>query len=300
MPSVSVVLPTYNRLGTLERSLASVLEQSWADFELIIVDDCSTDATEAYIKTLSDARVRYLRLDWNGGAASARNAGIQLATSEFIAFQDSDDEWLPGKLGDQLACLEQDSSLDIVFSSFVKRYPGRELVIPPEAIPGSDVSNRLALGNFIGTPTVVARRTVLLEAGGFDVTLRNHEDWDLWLTLASSGARFYHLAKVLLVSPHSPGGVSDAQAAQLAEAFEHIYLKHQALFKTAKADAHMNHLIGKLYSLGRPAVRQRGRTFLRRASARAPFNPKYAFFFLLSLVDHNLPGRLSHLKRNER
>ncbi len=296
MPKVSVVLPTYNRLGTLERALASVLEQSYTDFEVIVVDDCSTDATRAYIEGLSDVRVRYFRHDVNRGASAARNTGIKVARGCYIGFQDSDDVWLPDKLRDQLECLERNLSLDIVFTSFVKRHPARELVIPPESVASADIAIRLALGNFIGTPTVVARRSVLLKGGGFDTSLCNHEDWDLWLTLASGGAQFYHLSEVLLVSPHSPGGVSDAQAVQLAEAFEHIYLKHQALFETAKAAASMNYLIGKLYSLGKPGNQLRGRTFLRRASARAPFNPKYALFFLLSLVNHDLPRRVSRLR----
>lgn len=295
MPNVSVVLPTHNRLDTLKRSLASVLEQSYTDLEVIVVDDCSTDATAAYIKTLSDARVRYLQLSQNRGAATARNAGIQLATGEFIAFQDSDDLWLPNKLSNQLAYLEQNESLAVVFTSFVKCHPAYKFVMPPEAVPSSEIAPRLAFGNFIGTPTVLARRSVLLAAGGFDTELRNHEDWDLWLTLAGRGAQFHHLTQVLLVSPYSPDGVSDAQTAQLAEAFEHIYRKHLGLFKAAEADAHMNHVIGKLYSSSRPSVRPRGRPFLRRAATRAPLNPKYALFFWLSAVNPDWPERFRHL-----
>ena len=103
-PAVSVVVPTYNRAGTLPRALKSVLNQDFTDFELIVVDDGSTDDTTAAVKELDDPRIRYIQQD-NAGVATARNTGIRAARAEFIALLDSDDEWLPGKLGAEVAAL---------------------------------------------------------------------------------------------------------------------------------------------------------------------------------------------------
>src|SRR5262245_7829489 len=93
LPAVRIVLPTYNRAALLPRAIRSVLRQTYSDFELIVVDDGSEDATADAIQCFADPRLRYLRLPSNRGAGAARNAGIRMARAAFIAFQDSDDEW---------------------------------------------------------------------------------------------------------------------------------------------------------------------------------------------------------------
>ncbi len=108
MTTVSVVLPTYNRVRTLERAVHSVLAQSFTDLELIVVDDGSRDNTHELMTRLadSDRRVRYIQHPANLGQSRARNTGISSAAGKFIAFQDSDDEWLPAKLGRQVEAME--------------------------------------------------------------------------------------------------------------------------------------------------------------------------------------------------
>src|SRR5258707_14809733 len=102
---VSVVLPTFNRGGTLLRSVRSVLNQSHRDLELIIVDDGSTDETHDIVDVISDSRLRYIKFDRNCGQSVARNTGIAASRADLIAFQDSDDVWLPRKLERQLSVL---------------------------------------------------------------------------------------------------------------------------------------------------------------------------------------------------
>ena len=102
-PTVSVIVPTYNREHMIGRALESVLAQEFTDFELIVVDDASTDNTEAVVRASGDSRIRYIREPANGGPNAARNRGMREARGEFLAFLDSDDEWLPGKLGRQVA-----------------------------------------------------------------------------------------------------------------------------------------------------------------------------------------------------
>lgn len=102
-PFVSIVIPTYNRARFLGRLVRSVLNQTYKNFEVIVADDASTDDTAEIIKTFKDDRIRYIRHESNAGAAAARNTGIKASRGEYVAFQDSDDEWLPEKLEKQMA-----------------------------------------------------------------------------------------------------------------------------------------------------------------------------------------------------
>src|SRR5215207_1289449 len=105
-PAVSVVLPTYNRAPLLGRSIQSVLGQSYGDFELLVIDDGSTDGTDGVVAAFGDPRVRYVQLERNRGAGAARSVGIRMSRGRFLAFQDSDDEWLPSKLMKQMSAFE--------------------------------------------------------------------------------------------------------------------------------------------------------------------------------------------------
>lgn len=105
-PAVSVVIPTYDRAAVLPRAIDSVLGQTVEDLELLVVDDGSTDRAPDVVAGYADDRVRCLRHEQNRGASAARNSGIEAASGDYVAFLDSDDEWLAGKLETQLAVLE--------------------------------------------------------------------------------------------------------------------------------------------------------------------------------------------------
>lgn len=109
MPTISVIIPTYNHAETLPRAIDSVLAQTFEGFELLVVDDGSTDDTADVVAAYDDDRVRYVAHETNRGASVARNTGIERARGEFMAFLDSDDEWLPTKLERQLSCLRRRS-----------------------------------------------------------------------------------------------------------------------------------------------------------------------------------------------
>ena len=113
-PLISVIIPTYNRENTITRSIDSVLNQNYENIELIIVDDRSDDNTKDIIEKYTDSRIKYIYNDTDKhGAGAARNIGIMAATGELIAFNDSDDEWLPGKLRDQYEFLHKNGA-DII------------------------------------------------------------------------------------------------------------------------------------------------------------------------------------------
>ena len=119
MPRISVIIPTYNRAHHLKAAVSSVLNQTYTDLELIIVDDGSTDATREVGEQFChlDNRVRYLYQN-NGGPSAARNMGIRAARGDFIAFLDSDDYWMPIKLAEQLAIAEQDARIGVVYCNW--------------------------------------------------------------------------------------------------------------------------------------------------------------------------------------
>jgi glycosyltransferase involved in cell wall biosynthesis len=184
-PLVSVVIPTYNRAATLLRAVDSVLAQTWPAFELLIVDDASTDDTAARIAPYLGGRVALHRRPRNGGATAARNAGIAAARGTYVAFLDSDDEWLPEKLARQVALFEAGPpDLGLVYAGLWQLVDGRPPVLVPPRQRGR-VHEALRWRNLIGTASgVMVRRSVLLATGGFDERLPACEDWDLWLRIA--------------------------------------------------------------------------------------------------------------------
>ena len=190
MPRVSVIIPSYNRGDLLPRAVNSVLAQTFVDFELIIVDDASTDNTEAIVAGFSDPRVRYLKHGVNRYAAGARNTGMEEACGEFIAFLDSDDKWLPHKLSNQV------SQLDAAGPDWVAGYTGALVNMKggvnehSETRPEykGDVLPDFLLGRFtIWTPTFIFRRDLLDEVGLFDTNLIRGEDVDFYLRVLQQG-----------------------------------------------------------------------------------------------------------------
>lgn len=196
---VSVIIPTYNRAPTLPRAINSVLHQDYRNLELIIVDDASTDDTEALVENIKDHRIRYVRHDRNQGACAARNTGIAAAKGELIAFQDSDDEWLEGKLSKQVAALDREKSeYVLVYCTKIiygmdgnyKRGVRRSICVPgPEtAMLSGDLRQSLWHENIISTQTILVRTESAHKVGGFDTRLKNSQDWDFVLRISEVGS----------------------------------------------------------------------------------------------------------------
>src|SRR5437868_11083365 len=113
-PLVSIVIPAYNAAATIRRAVDSALAQTYHPIEVIVIDDCSQDATSEIMSTYADERIRFLRLPYNHGAGGALNPGIAIAKGEYIAFLDADDEWLPEKLAIQIPVLERNPRATMV------------------------------------------------------------------------------------------------------------------------------------------------------------------------------------------
>src|ERR1044071_4471000 len=207
---ISVIMPAYNAERYVAESIRSVVGQTYADWELLVVDDGSTDGTAEVVQGLAaaDGRVKYLSQP-QGGQGKARNAGIRASGGELVAFLDSDDLWEPEKLALQVAALEE-SGADVIFSdAFI--FSGDETAdegltfskICPDFIyggrEGAEAFRLLFAYNRIPTLTVLARRRVLDEVGLFveEREYQNCEDYDLWLKLAAHGATFFGMREKL-------------------------------------------------------------------------------------------------------
>jgi glycosyltransferase involved in cell wall biosynthesis len=203
-PLVSVIIPCYNSEKFLGEAVSSVLDQLYKNFELIIVDDSSTDTSFRIATQISekDKRVRAFRIAHSGLPAAARNAGIAEANGELIAFLDSDDKWTKEKLMQQVNYFIEKPdavfvySMSITFGDVNIFSPMYEL-LPLFFRAAKNRNDLLKQGNSIPLSSVVVRTDKLKEAGGFDEDplLKAVEDYDLWLRLSSEG-NFYFLPRI--------------------------------------------------------------------------------------------------------
>jgi glycosyltransferase involved in cell wall biosynthesis len=190
-PPVTVLIPAYNAARTIERALASVWRQNYPEIEIIVVDDGSNDDTAIRVQNIASANLRLIRLDHNRGECGAMNAGLEAPRTDYIAFLDADDEWLDNKLLTQLPIIESQPEMSFiscgaefansegrVFRTFGLEAPG---------YPPREFWRGLLVKSYIAKPTVVARRSKVLEVGGFDESFKISGDQDLWIKLALNG-----------------------------------------------------------------------------------------------------------------
>lgn len=202
-PQVSVVIPAYNRAGTLERAITSVLSQTFPDLECIVVDDGSTDQTVALVEGVQDPRLRLLRLPVNKGGSHARNVGIQAARGELLAFLDSDDEWLPQMLERLVVRLREceDARTTVAYCRCeVRDALTMRMWRQPRVVYGGDVFRYLLGGWQPPTLSVfLMKRTSMLTVGGFDESLPSAQDYSVWLMLAEASQHFVAMDEALVI-----------------------------------------------------------------------------------------------------
>lgn len=200
-PAVSVVIAAWNAATTLPETLASVANQTWRDFELIVVDDGSTDSTPDVLATHA---AKWPWLQWhrqkNAGVAAARNRAVELARGEFIATLDADDLWLPEKLALQMQIFAENPSAAVVYADEIDFLPDCDASTtrfqdkPPAR---GSILRKLFMGNFISTSAAVVRKSAFEAVGGFNPEHRLNEDVDLFLRLAEQ-FKFDYVDKVLV------------------------------------------------------------------------------------------------------
>ena len=202
IPYFSVIIPTYNRENILPYTVGSVLDQTFQNFELLIIDNGSTDCTSAYIEELNHPKIRFFKQEGSGSPASPRNSGILNSSGEWICFLDSDDDWTPNKLEKVHEAIKNHPGKDVVshYQMKINQISGSQ----KKLVHYSDADNLYKCmsleGTFLSTSAIAIRREFLIkhkllfnESEDYIIV----EDYDLWLRIANKGAGIYFIQEVL-------------------------------------------------------------------------------------------------------
>jgi glycosyltransferase involved in cell wall biosynthesis len=302
-PRVSVIMPTHNRAELLRRSVLSVLSQTFTDFELIVVDDCSTDHTQQVLKEFSDPRLRVLRREINGKAAATRNDGIAAARGELLAFQDDDDIWLPHKLERQVAALDRAGpDVGLLLCSYIRWHPGGIRLIGGDfhwsRIDFAKGKPHITDYGLIATPGWLVRRSIVEQVGAFDTRFKSWDDWELGLRLWKK-AKFAHLDEPLFIQDQVLGSQMMRNDRGQYEDLVLILEKHGAMWDAmpaVQAD-HYFFIARRAYQYVSPAE---GRTWFRKAVSVAPWQLKSWGGLALCALGSRTVAILVHVYRSVR
>lgn len=277
IPKVSIILPTYNRAHFLSRSIESVLRQSFIDFELIVINDGSTDESSLILEKYTDPRIRVFHIEENKGAGYSRNIGLMNARGSFISFQDSDDEWFPEKLEMQVEKLESsDSFVGVVYSDmvWVNRKGETKLMEAPVLKPYRICSpHKSDYQTFrIGIQSVLLKKECVNRVGYFDETLPRFIDLD-FLTRLLLNFEFIYIDKPL-VKYYSTEGIS-------SNAYSEYRARKMLLAKYAKLLKGNRHFIAYQFfcmgfSLYKSGLAREANKYYLKALISDPLNLKYA------------------------
>ncbi|WP_311772420.1 glycosyltransferase family 2 protein [Listeria booriae] len=188
---VSIIMPCYNANDTILASIESVLNQTYSNWELLIVDDCSTDASLATLKELQDPRIHVLALAENSGVAVARNRAIQMAAGQYIAFLDSDDSWMPDKLSKQLAFMRQNKAAISYTEYYIVQRQRKKLV----KVPATLTYKQLLKNTIMGCLTVIIDRHIVGQVRM--PQMRTRQDTATWLSILKQGYTAHGLQEPL-------------------------------------------------------------------------------------------------------
>jgi len=279
---VSVVIPTFDRGHLLRRAIHSVRVQTMTSWELIVVDDASpNDDITAIVAEFGDPRIRCLRHDSNRGAPAARNIGIRASKGDYIAFLDSDDEWLPNKLEVQLARFDEmearGAEVGVVVCNWMRvtQTPTgvREKALRRKPLVGDALAILLARRNMRPTSTILVKRIHLDEGHCFDESLASSQEWDLLVRLAEC-TRF-ECVEQYLVKLHHHDGARISSSQKRMRGMEDAIAKHHAELGTRPIASASHHATLALrYSSEERIDMKRARHHLRRAIAATPWSPR--------------------------
>lgn len=225
---ISVIIPTYNREKTLYRSVKSVLNQSFQNIELIIVDDGSTDNTEKLVRGLQDNRIRYIRHAEQMGACAARNTGIRAAHGEYISFQDSDDFWYPEKLDRQLQVLKV-LEADICFCRMRRNSSdGTVTVNYPKKLAAGIVPYETLISHCHASTQTIFARAEVCQKYEFDTALKSLQDYD-WNIRAGSTNKVVYVDEVLVEVFLQNDSITSSDPVKKAAGYKALLQKHISL-----------------------------------------------------------------------
>lgn len=259
MTKVSIITPTYNSSKFISNTVKSVLNQTFTDWEYLIIDDGSTDNTVALVNEFikKDPRIKLLKTPKNsGGPATPKNIGVENSKGEYVAFLDHDDEWLPQKLEKQVKVFEEskDEKLGLVSSFLNIRNKNGNLEYRHKKNYKGDVIKQLANGNFIVTSScIMTKLSILKEVGLFDQRFKTSDDWDMWLRISKLGYNFDFIHEYLVnYITHDSNAHMGNEKRNDEKEFDLMYKKHSETFLKYNSKAVGNyHFYKKEYHLAR-------------------------------------------------
>jgi glycosyltransferase involved in cell wall biosynthesis len=289
MSRVSVVIPTYKRSNTILRAVRSVLDQTHRDLEIVVVDDNGAGTAEqlhtrsALGELIDDGHVTYIVQPVNGGANAARNAGVRQSSGKYVAFLDDDDEWMPQKLARQVAVMESDADIGVVYTKTVIRYAdlGLEYVTRPRL--RGHIHDELLIENYVGAMvSVLIRRDALLE-NPLDEGLPARQDYDLWLRISRKW-KFEIVDEVLAVS-HAKNTSSriTANINNYIEAIRIIEDKYREEIVQLPESARIRRTAEQCYFLGSQSTKANRPDLARRYFAQS-LRTRFSLKALLALL----------------
>ncbi len=284
MPKVSVVIPTHNRAELLRLAITSVLNQTFQDFEVIIVDDASSDNTHEVVSDFNDSRIKYIRHETNKGDSTARNSGIIASNGKYIGFLDDDDEWLPEKLTKQVDLLENSSSRvgGVYTGTSVVDKTSRKILAQNIPTKRGNLFKDMLMVNFITTSTLLLKRECFNSIGLFDESVPYCSDYDLWIRI--SREFYFECIKEPLVrySIHHGNRLTNNHG-KVIVGIEAIIKKYdQLLALNRKSYSHLYLALGVRYNYSGNA--KKGRKAFLQAIKLYPFEIRHYFNLGLSLV----------------
>jgi glycosyltransferase involved in cell wall biosynthesis len=238
------------------------------------------------VTAIDDPRITYLKQDRNSGAGRARNTGISHARGEYIAFQDSDDEWVADKLSAQMGIISNaPADVGVVYTGYWRIIGDHKVYLPPDYVSPKegDILAALLRGNFITTQTALIRKACFEKAGVFDNDLPRLQDWELWIRIAKHYL-FRYIPKPLVLTYYQKESIT-AHHDALIRAFELILRKHRDDFERDKNVLAQAYFTVGSHLLFAQAQTPQEKTYLRRAFRLNPFCMTYLFYAVLSLID---------------
>ena len=279
-PEVSVIIPVYNQSKFIDKAIESVLKQSYQDFEIIVINDGSTDNTESMVQSFIDLRIRYIFHEKNLGISEARNTGIRNSRGKYIALLDADDEFLPEKLDMQVNLLRNEPSNVGVVCAWSFNIDENGNYISKRCLPRKEgnIFEDLLSTNYLSVPALLIRRECFEKVGLFDSSLDGQEDWDMWIRIA----KYYKfsLIKISLAKRRiHPNRISHHLGKKVVTA-KSIIKKHINELKNRR-NVHSKHYfyIGLRYCyMGKTGI---GRGYFYKAISLYPF---YIYYYILVFV----------------
>jgi len=277
--SVSVIIPTYKRAHLINRAINSVLNQTFQDFEIVVVIDGMDEDTLREVQKFIDVRIKYIVLDKNMGISAARNTGIMIAKGKYVALLDDDDEWVPTKLEKQLVVAERTSSeIGVIYSDYLEYFDDKYMSNYVGLLSGKkDERTQILEGRCIAPSVTIIKKECFEKVGLFNIELTRCEDWELWLRISE----FYKFKKIpeALTIHHRTASQLSANEVLMIETREMIISSY---FKNDKKWLAYSILIVGIswWNLGK---KRKGQEYILKAIKSDPYNVLYICVFIATL-----------------